>query len=117
MASAHDRCGGGRPVVFSAAPRRIGAQWWMRTASNWRVTRVSGIAPTAYPLAGLSSTFSRSGRSRPLADDLSLTVAAVDTRANIEALLSEALRLAGPRLVTLGRVRLLTGEIGLVSLG
>jgi PII-like signaling protein len=66
---------------------------------------------------GFGAGQARGGRSRPLADDLSLTVAAVDTRANIEALLSEALRLAGPRLVTLGRVRLLTGEIGLVSLG
>jgi len=66
---------------------------------------------------GFGAGQSRGGRSRPLADDPPLTVAAVDTRGNIEALLSEALRLAGPRLVTLGRVRLLTGEIGLASLG
>jgi PII-like signaling protein len=54
------------------------------------------------------------GRSLPLAEDPPLTVTAVDTRGNIEALLGDALRLAGPRLVTLERVRLLSGEIGLV---
>ena len=66
---------------------------------------------------GFGAGKARGGRSPSLTDDPPLTAAAVDTRGNIEGLLSEALRLAGPRLVTLGRVRLLTGEIGLVSLG
>jgi PII-like signaling protein len=66
---------------------------------------------------GFGAGQGRGGRSLPLTDDSSLTVVAVDTRGNIEALLGEALRLAGPRLVTLGRVRLLSGEIDLVSLG
>jgi PII-like signaling protein len=66
---------------------------------------------------GFGAGQARGGRSLPLADDPPLTVTAVDTRGNIEALLSEALQLAGPRLVTLGRVTLLTGQIGLVSLG
>jgi PII-like signaling protein len=59
----------------------------------------------------------RAGRSLPLAEDSPLTATAVGTRRNIEALLDEALRLAGSRLVTLEPVRLLTGEIGPVWLG
>jgi PII-like signaling protein len=57
------------------------------------------------------------GRPRPLTEDPPLTATAVDTRQNIEALLGEALRLAGPRLVTLEQVRLLSGEISPVWLG
>jgi PII-like signaling protein len=53
-------------------------------------------------------------RSLPLSEEPPLTVTAVDTRGNIEALLGEALRLAGPQLVTLERVRLLSGDIDLV---
>jgi PII-like signaling protein len=59
----------------------------------------------------------RGGRSLPLAEDSPVTVTAVDTRRNIEALLDEALRLAGTRLVTLEPVRLLAGEIAPVWLG
>jgi PII-like signaling protein len=57
------------------------------------------------------------GRSLPLTEDAPLTATAVGTRLNIEALLDEALRLAGTRLVTLEPVRLLTGEIAPVWLG
>jgi PII-like signaling protein len=59
----------------------------------------------------------RADRSLPSSDEPPLTVTAVDTRGNIEALLGEALRLAGPQLVTLGRVRLLSGDIDLIWLG
>jgi PII-like signaling protein len=57
------------------------------------------------------------GRSLPLAEDAPLTATAVGTRRNIEALLDEALRLAGAGLVTLAPLRLLTGEIAPVWLG
>jgi PII-like signaling protein len=66
---------------------------------------------------GFGARQARGGWSLTLADDVPLTLTAVDTRGNIEALLSEALRLAGPGLLTLGRVTLLTGQIGLISLG
>jgi len=59
----------------------------------------------------------RADRSLPLPDEPPLTVTAVDTRGNIEALLGDALRLAGPQLVTLERVRLLSGDIDLAWLG
>jgi PII-like signaling protein len=59
----------------------------------------------------------RAGRSLPLSEDSPLTVTAVDTRGNVEALLGEALRLAGPRLITQERVRLLSGEVDMVWLG
>jgi PII-like signaling protein len=59
----------------------------------------------------------RGGRSLPLTEDSPVTVTAVDTRGNIEALLDEALRLGGTRLVTLEPVRLLAGEIAPVWLG
>jgi PII-like signaling protein len=66
---------------------------------------------------GFGAGQARGARSRPLTDDPPLIVTAVDTHGNMEALLGDALRIAGPRLVTLGRVRLLSGEIDLVSLG
>jgi len=59
----------------------------------------------------------RSGRSLPLADDSPLTVTAVDTRGSIETLLDDALSLSGEQLLTLERVRLLSGDIDLVWLG
>jgi PII-like signaling protein len=57
---------------------------------------------------------SRPDRALPSSEEPPLTVTAVDSRGNIEALLREALRLAGPQLVTLGRVRLLSGDIDLI---
>jgi PII-like signaling protein len=59
----------------------------------------------------------RVGRSLPQAAESSLTAIAVDTQANIEAVLDETLRLARPRLVTIERARLLSGEIEPVRLG
>ena len=59
----------------------------------------------------------RVGRSLPRAAESALTAIAVDTRANIEAVLDETLRLARPRLVTIERARLLSGEIEPVRLG
>ena len=59
----------------------------------------------------------RAGRSLPQAAESALTAIAVDTRPNIEAVLDETLRLAGPRLVTIERARLLSGEIEPVRLG
>jgi PII-like signaling protein len=53
----------------------------------------------------------------PLTENQPITATAVDTRQNIEALLGEALRLTGSRLVTLEPVRLLSGEIEPVWLG
>jgi PII-like signaling protein len=53
----------------------------------------------------------------PPSQEPPLTVTAVDSRGNIEALLGEALRLAGPQLVTLERVRLLSGDVDLIWLG
>jgi PII-like signaling protein len=59
----------------------------------------------------------RAGRSRPQAAGSALTAIAVDTRPNIEAMLDETLRLGRPRLVTIERARLLSGEIEPVRLG
>jgi PII-like signaling protein len=59
----------------------------------------------------------RAGRSLPQAAGSALTAIAVDTRRNIEAVLDETLRLARPRLVTIERARLLSGEIEPVRLG
>jgi PII-like signaling protein len=59
----------------------------------------------------------RVGRSLPLAAEPTLTAIAVDTRANIEAVLDQTLRLARPRLVTMERARLLSGEIDPIWLG
>jgi PII-like signaling protein len=59
----------------------------------------------------------RAGRSFPQASESALTAIAVDTRLNIEAVLDETLRLARPRLVTIERARLLSGEIEPVRLG
>ena len=53
----------------------------------------------------------RVGRSLPQAAESALTAIAVDTRPDIEAVLDETLRLARPRLVTIERARLLSGEI------
>ena len=59
----------------------------------------------------------RAGRSLPQAAGSALTAIAVGTRPNIEAMLDETLRLARPRLVTIERARLLSGEIEPVRLG
>jgi len=59
----------------------------------------------------------RSGRSLPLAENPPLIATAAGPRRTIETLLDEALRLAGSRLVTLERLRLLSGEIDPVWLG
>jgi PII-like signaling protein len=59
----------------------------------------------------------RVGRSLPLAAEPTLTAIAVDTRPNIEAVLDKTLRLARPRLVTMERARLLSGEIDPIWLG
>jgi len=56
----------------------------------------------------------RPGRPLPPSQEAPLTVTAVDTRGNVEALLGDALRLAGPQLVTLERVRLLSGDVDAV---
>jgi PII-like signaling protein len=53
----------------------------------------------------------RTDRSLSLSEDLPLTAIAVDERARIEALASEAVRLTGSGLVTLERARLLTGDL------
>jgi PII-like signaling protein len=60
---------------------------------------------------------SRVGRSFSQAAESALTAIAVGTRPDIEALLDETLRLARPRLVTIERARLLSGEIEPVRLG
>jgi PII-like signaling protein len=57
------------------------------------------------------------GRSLPQAAGSTLTAIAVDSRPNIEAVLDATLRLAQPRLVTIERARLLSGEIEPVRLG
>jgi PII-like signaling protein len=59
---------------------------------------------------------SRAGRTLPLSDDAPLTAVAVDTRANLHALLDETLRLAGPQLVAVQQARLLSGEVDPVRL-
>ncbi|MBO0747341.1 MAG: DUF190 domain-containing protein [Acidimicrobiaceae bacterium] len=58
----------------------------------------------------------RTDHSLTLSEDLPLVSVAVDRRARIEAVLDEAVRLNTPGLVTLERARLLTGEIGRVTL-
>lgn len=55
---------------------------------------------------------SPAGRAVPPADGPPLAVVAAGARARIDALLSEAAGLTGPRLVTLERARLLSGDIG-----
>ncbi len=59
----------------------------------------------------------RAGRSPPQAAVSALTAIAVDTRPDIQAVVDETLRLARPRLVTIERARLLSGEIEQVRLG
>jgi len=66
---------------------------------------------------GFGAGRSRSGRSLPLGENPPLTVTAVDTQGNIEALLAEPLLIAQPWLVTLEAVRLLTDEMDPVWLG
>jgi len=58
----------------------------------------------------------RTDHSLTLSEDLPLVSAAVDRRPQIEALLGETRRLNSPGLVSLERVRLVTGEVGRVSL-
>jgi PII-like signaling protein len=59
----------------------------------------------------------RGGRPLPQAAESALTAIAVDTRPDIGAVLDATLRLARPRLVTIERARLLSGEIEPVRLG
>ena len=59
----------------------------------------------------------RIGRPLPQAAESALTAIAVDTRPDIEAALDATLQLARPRLVTIERARLLSGEIEPVRLG
>jgi PII-like signaling protein len=59
----------------------------------------------------------RVGRPVPQAAGSALTAIAVDTRPDIDAALEATLRLARPRLVTIERARLLSGEIEPVRLG
>jgi len=56
-------------------------------------------------------------RSLPQATGSALTAIAVGTRPDIQAVLDDTLRLARPRLVTIERARLLSGEIEPVRLG
>jgi PII-like signaling protein len=56
------------------------------------------------------------GRSLAPGAESTLTAIAVDTRPSIEAVLVETLRLARPRLVTMERARLLSGDIDQVRL-
>jgi PII-like signaling protein len=56
-------------------------------------------------------------RALPLAEDPPLTAVAVDTRPRIDAVLEEVTALTQPRLITLERARLLSGEIDQVWLG
>jgi PII-like signaling protein len=58
----------------------------------------------------------RTDRSLTLSEDLPLVGIAVDTRPRIEAILSEAAHLTKSGLVTLERARMLTGDIGPVTL-
>jgi PII-like signaling protein len=60
---------------------------------------------------------SRVGRSFPQAAESALTAIAVGARPDIEALVDETLQLARPRLITIERARLLSGEIEPVRLG
>jgi len=59
----------------------------------------------------------RADRSLPLPPEPTVTAVAVETRPNVAAALDETLRLARPRTVTMGRARLLSGEIDPVWLG
>ncbi len=58
----------------------------------------------------------RTDRSLTLSEDLPLVAVAVDARPRIEAILGEAVRLTRSGLVTLERARMLTGDIGPLSL-
>jgi PII-like signaling protein len=58
----------------------------------------------------------RTDRSLTLSEDLPLVAVAVDARPRIEAILGAAARLTTSGLVTLERARMLTGEIGPVTL-
>ena len=58
----------------------------------------------------------RTDRSLTLSEDLPLVAVAVDARPRIEAMLNEATRLTRSGLVTLERARMLTGDIGPVTL-
>ncbi len=58
----------------------------------------------------------RTDRSLSLSEDLPLVAVAVDARPRIEAILGEAARLTRSGLVTLERARMLTGDIGPVTL-
>jgi PII-like signaling protein len=57
------------------------------------------------------------GRTFPLAEDPPLTAVAVDTRPRVDDLLNEMAGIAQPRLITLERARLLSGEIDPLWLG
>jgi PII-like signaling protein len=57
------------------------------------------------------------GRALPLPEDPPLTAIAVDTAPRIDAMLEEVTEIARPRLLTLERARLLSGEIDPVWLG
>ncbi len=59
----------------------------------------------------------RTDRSLTLSEDLPLIAVAVDSRPRIEEVFGQAVRLIGSGLVTLERARLLTGDIGAVTLG
>jgi PII-like signaling protein len=72
---------------------------------------------TSILLRGIEGQQSRVGRSFSQAAGSALTAIAVGTRPDIEAVLDETLRLARPRLVTIERARLLSGEIEPVRLG
>ena len=54
---------------------------------------------------------------RPLPEDPPLTAIAVETAPRVDALLDEVASIARPRLITLGRARLLSGEIEPLRLG
>jgi PII-like signaling protein len=58
----------------------------------------------------------RTDRSLTLSEDLPLVAVAVDTRARIEAIAGDAVRLTGSGLVTLERARMLDGDIAPVNL-
>ena len=77
-------------------------------------------AATSIVLRGIEGSGRHQPRaSRPIAQaaEWALTAIAVDTRPDIEAVLDATLRLARPRLVTIERARLLSGEIEPVRLG
>ena len=72
---------------------------------------------TSILLRGIEGQQSRVGRSFPQAAESALTAIAVGSRPDIEAMVDETLRLARPRLITIERARLLSGEIEPVRLG